>query len=371
MLAAFPQFQLRTGQSLQGGSMAGSRERIVDQIQQANRAAAVGRLLLGEIKDWQEFLELGHVPVDLPRRNLRGGSRDVRRRLSKSLASFADRNFVDASPAKLSALYEEIKAFRGLEMSLGEFQTRFLKFRPSVLRGTPAHATVVISLWGLQFMFPEDFLAKDIVTQLTEVIQAEKALTKYRQAAHSVLADDKEAISQLIARKAEAQRSCFHSCFSLLEAYLNGVAWEANQKDSNKLIAQDAAYLRNCAEKSLSSRLLEVPRILGGRQLWDKTDRRVQDLLDTMKPLRDSLTHPSPFRAPEKFGGYDKLRNFYRVETSTVVDLANLVCNLLAAINSHISASSLLGPGWLDTVKKTLAQIGDDHARPQRSDLSS
>ena len=72
----------------------------------------VGRLLLGEVRDWSEFLE---PEVDdlanLPRRQLKSGKADVRGRLSHELMRFCDKNFVGMNVARLSEMYEEIKAF--------------------------------------------------------------------------------------------------------------------------------------------------------------------------------------------------------------------------------------------------------------------
>jgi hypothetical protein len=47
------------------------RDKEASIIRQANRAAAVGRLMLGEMRHWAEFLEAGRIDlISLPRRQL-------------------------------------------------------------------------------------------------------------------------------------------------------------------------------------------------------------------------------------------------------------------------------------------------------------
>ncbi len=135
------------------------REKEARLIRKANRAATVGRLMLGEINTWQEFLQADVLELEnLPRRQLRSGKSDVKKRLTPEIKKFYSRNFSRMTNSKLSLLYEDIKAFRGLEIPLKEFEEKYASVKPSVLKGNPAHLTVTISLWGLQFKFPEDEL---------------------------------------------------------------------------------------------------------------------------------------------------------------------------------------------------------------------
>lgn len=68
------------------------REREAKMIRQANRAAAVGRLMLGEFNSWQEFLEADVLDLEnLPRRQLKSGKTDVKRRLYSEIKSFCSK----------------------------------------------------------------------------------------------------------------------------------------------------------------------------------------------------------------------------------------------------------------------------------------
>ncbi|MBT3322260.1 MAG: hypothetical protein HN392_08235 [Anaerolineae bacterium] len=73
------------------------REREANLIRRANRAAAVGRLMLGEFYSWNQFLEADSVDlVSLPRRMLKSGLRDIKARLSQEIGAFCD-----CSPSKV------------------------------------------------------------------------------------------------------------------------------------------------------------------------------------------------------------------------------------------------------------------------------
>jgi hypothetical protein len=64
-------------------------------IRQANRAAAVGRLLLGEFQDWSKFLSVETDDLEaLPRRMLKAGKVDVQKRLSEEIRKFCKQNDV-------------------------------------------------------------------------------------------------------------------------------------------------------------------------------------------------------------------------------------------------------------------------------------
>ena len=102
------------------------REREANRIKQANRAAAVGRLMLGQINNWKEFLEVDTIDLEnLPRKRLKAGLADVKSRLSNEVKSFNHKNFIGMSEDKFSLLYEDIKAYRGLEISLKEFEQKY------------------------------------------------------------------------------------------------------------------------------------------------------------------------------------------------------------------------------------------------------
>lgn len=319
-------------------------------IHQANRAAAVGRLMLGELSSWHEFLMADIIDLnDLPRRKLKSGSADVKSRLNAEITNFCTNNFQNMNMEKLSHLYEKIKALRGLEMPLLQFEAEFSAINPKVLHGCPRHLTIAISLWGLQFRFPEEQISNDIMTGLDIAKNAIMNLKKYEEKPHKQLATFRTNISNLVQERNFSIRAALVGCFNLVEAYLNGLAWDHLQaRDPGTLTEKQKALLDDSASVSLRRKLVEYPKELtGGRLLWQDADPEVDQFLTSSKPFRDSLMHPSPFPAPAKYGGHDKLRLFYRLDYNTALDAATLVVSMLKRLHYHIHGQDRVLPTWL------------------------
>jgi len=335
------------------------REREARLINQANRAAAVGQLMLGELNNWQQFLEADTVDlISLPRRNLKGALADVRVRLSKEIKRFCSYNFLDMDEKKLSMLYEEIKKYRGMEIPLPEFEEIYSPIRREVLKGNPAHATVCISLWGLQFKFPEDELSRDLITALHLISEAHTNLKGYYSKPHIKLKKDRQEISISIRKRMFAARSSVLCCFNLLEAYLNGLAWDYMQtRDTSSLSNRSRKLLEDSTSTTIRDKLSKYPEIISGRKLWTEPDKELDKFVDILKPYRDSLVHPSPFMTPQKFGGYDKLRLFYRVDDDTAVTTVILLIQIIRRIHKHIQQDSIAIPAWVSDLESEVNNI--------------
>ena len=337
------------------------REREARLIRRANRAAAVGRLMLKELDSWDEFLEADTVDLkNLPRRILKSAVVDVKKRLSPEIRKFCSKNFVNMDEQKLSFLYEDIMANRGLELPLAEFENRFAIVRREVLKGNPAHLTIVISLWGLQFKFPEDELAKDLTTALRLVADSQNELDSYWTMTYAETKTRRTEIAQPIRKKMFAVRSAVLCCFNLLEAYLNGLAWDYIQKHdttSTSLSNRNKKLLEDTASASIREKLRKYPQIITGRELWKDSDEEFEGLIDTLKPYRDSLVHPSPFSTPEKFGGHNKLRLFYRVDHDTAVATATLLVRLIQRVHQHLYPDAPNPPEWVYQLESEIKKM--------------
>ncbi|WP_421902532.1 hypothetical protein [Maridesulfovibrio sp.] len=314
--------------------MAIKRKRIVEaqKIHKVNRAAAVGKLMLGEISNWHEFLSVETADYEsLPRRQLKSGVKDIQNRLSQEIHKFCQSNFEKMDIDMLSRLYEEIKTHRGLEITCNEFEQKYSKFRKHVLNGMPVHSTVVFCLSGMKFKFPEDYLTKDLLCSLKGIM-----LTK----------DKKDKTGEDIRSEEFYFRSSVITSFNLLEAYLNGISWDFLYKTPPKdLSGKKRKLLEGFQGISIREKLKKYPTIITGEYLFEDKDLDVVTLLDIMKPFRDALVHPSPFTMPEKFGGHNKSDLFYRVNRETALLVSQLTCKIIKRINSHIGADTR--PVWL------------------------
>lgn len=335
------------------------REKEVRLIRQANRAAAMGRLMLGRFNSWQDFLMADMIDLDgLPRRKLKTGSADVKARLTSEIKRFCSKNFKGMDEVKLSRLYERVKELRGLELSLLEFEKEFSCLNPQVLHGCPRHLTVCISLWGLQLQYPEDQLSRDVLKGLAMAKTAVAGLKQYESQQHAQLTGAREKISEFIQERNFAVRAVVTSCFNLLESYLNGISWDYMQScDLLELSITKKKLLEDTSSANLRDKLIRYPEIITNKKLWDDTDPDVHNFLKVVKPFRDSLVHPSPFPAPEKFGGYDKLRKFYNLDFDTALETARLLGRLLKRIHSHIDNKICDLPRWLMDFNRALGEM--------------
>lgn len=338
------------------------RKKDANRIRRANRAAAVGRLMLGELNSWHSFLEADAIDLEaMPRRRLKVGKADVKTRLSPEIANFCSRNFQGMTERKLSLLYEKIEAFLGLEMPLLKFEKQFASVKREVLKGQPKHLTVTISLWGLQFLYPEAEITKDLIEALEIADESQAELNKYEVKSHVKLTQDRDQIKMLTRRKSFAVRSAVTSCFNLIEAYLNGLAWDfvathgiANLSNRRKKLLEDSTSI------SIRDKLYKYPEALTGKPLWDESDEELEGFISTLKPFRDSLMHPSPFSAPVRFGGYDKLRLFYRVDYDTSALAAKLTVNLIKRINHHIYGNDTEFPYWINDLEAKVDEVSEN-----------
>lgn len=203
------------------------RTKEAHRIRAANRAVAVVRLMDGQLSDWLEFLDVDLTDLEgLPRSTLKVGQYDVKRRVSKNIKKFCDANFYGMTEEILNELFEDIKSLRGLEIPLNDFQEKYARIKPRTLAGIPPHSTVRISLWGLRFEYPEHHLADDISCALANAIKYDKYLNAWKQKQHFDLRNKESEIAHNIRLKKYHSRMTLMSCFNLVEAYFNSLAWD-------------------------------------------------------------------------------------------------------------------------------------------------
>ncbi len=231
----------------------------VDSTRLRRRAAAVCELLSSNIKTWAEFLR---PDTDVPSRRQvsKPGKIDVRsRHLSRQIQQYCYSNFEGMDKLKLSALYDAIKAGVGLEEPLLEFERKYAKVSPRARSGCPDHATVVISLqWGLQFKVPEDALAKDVVEAVELNRGAVSSLKKYWSYSLFRQREQKEEIASVIRRELFACRMVLLSCFNLVEAFVNGIAWKFSL-DEQRMKSLSNKSRKLIEDGSIREKLLKYP----------------------------------------------------------------------------------------------------------------
>ncbi len=304
-------------------------------ICEADKAAAVGRLMLGQISDLEDYFGVARLDYSsLPRRMRRSGARDVRGRMEAELGKFCRNNFEGMTVAALAKLYDasvpHLKTSGVFALGLQQFVANYAGVKDKTLGDAPQYATVVMSVRGLEFLFPEYWLASDL------------------RMAIKLLMSDIEPVDQQWNLSRFASCSCIASCFGLLEGFLNGLVWEAAQvglASHANLTAKQREILAEPTRPTLRDKLLNVPVILTGSSLpkMDELDR----LIDKAKRFRDSLTHPSPFAAPTGYGGYDKLEHFYSINRIVAVAIMVDALAVMDAIFRHIGRTK---PRWFEEI---------------------
>ena len=217
-------------------------------------------------------------------------------------------------------------------------------------------------------------MAKDLIEALNIAVAVEISLEEYKKKHHSENRENRTQIGTLTRQKSFASRSAVISCFNLIEAYLNGLAWDYVQTHGTEHLSnRKKSLLEDTTQISTRDKLTKYPKTITDRQLWDEPDEELEGFIGTLKPFRDSLMHPSPFSAPEKHGGYDKLSLFYRVDCDTGLLTAKLLVNLVKRIQKHVYEEQAVLPVWIDELDKEVQKcwklLGSErHKNPAGAD---
>ena len=338
-------------------SAAGSgRQRDVDEIVMYERAAEVGRLLLGDLKGPMQWIYYDQY-LGKPRKELQARKHSIRAYLGTEIGKFCRRNFEDVKPGDLARLYEPLYARGSVwRLPLSEFIEELGVPKEGVLRGAPLHATVSISyLWGLQTEYPEMHLVRDLALSLNAVIAAERELEEYERISKSEAKLKQKELAALQGHGAFNKRMCILSCFNLVEAYVNGLAWEYVHTHDISLVSkgdQEALTEKDKNGKdrlvNIVDKLIKIPRIVAHQQYGplDRMREPLKTFIETVKPYRDSIVHASPFSAPENFGDYDKLSKLYELSLDTVKKAVSNTLAIISQIHQFTGADNDL-PEWV------------------------
>ena len=164
--------------------------------------------------------------------------------------------------------------------------------------------------------------------------------------------DMKRDIGGLLRRAAFDRRMSLLSCFNLVEAYINGLSWAYVQTHDISGLSQKKQNLLVQGQVSILDKLVKVPEIITGQAPGPLSQERepLRLFKETIKPFRDSIVHASPFSAPERFGGYDKLSRVYDLTTETVkmaIDVSlEIITTVHRSIRGCFQRDETEGGGW-------------------------
>jgi len=187
----------------------------------------------------------------------------------------------------------------------------------------------------------------------------ERELKKYRGISFVQASELKKEIAENSRRLEYGIRTTLLCCFNLLECFLNGLAWEFSQDPQNlsTLSKKQKELIGNDNQASFKDKILKYPKIISQKELTKSTEEKIKVWIELFKPYRDSLVHPSPFDVPERFGGYDKLKNIYSMDSTLALGGAVITCEICELIYAHIFESTSNLPGWLEEFKQNVDKI--------------
>ncbi len=221
-----------------------------------------------------------------------------------------------------------------------------------MLKGAPLHSTIHISPWGLRTEYPEQHLFKDMAVSLNEAIEIEEhSLTPYRTKSWH---DRKQwqtrsEIAELIRNRETSLRTCVLSCFNLIEAFVNGIAWDYVQTHDISGLSKDNRNVLTEADRPVNiiAKLIKIPALTTGRNTGPLHQTRdpLKSFIEIVKPYRDAIVHASPFAAPEKLGDIDKLSKLYELNLPTARSAVDVTIAVVKEIHNFINGGSEL-PQW-------------------------
>lgn len=326
------------------------RNREAAEIVRLRRAAAVGRLMLGELDAPLERIRHEDYATK-PRPELKAEVVALRRSLRGELQRFCQRNFFDVNPERLADLYEDIVAHGSqYRLPLSEFVERVGRPRLGVLKGAPAHATVHLSPWGLQTEYPEMHLARDLALAYNDALDAHRDSQRHQGISwkRAKNQETRDFLAAALRRGKYSMRMCLLSCFNLAEAYVNGIAWEYVQNVGTTGLSKNQEDVLTKGQASLLDKLAKIPAIVRGQDTGplSKDQDPLATFRDLLKPFRDSIVHASPFSALERFGGYDKLQRVYELDIATATTAVELTLTIISSIHEFLGAEKGQ-PSWL------------------------
>jgi hypothetical protein len=326
------------------------REKEVSAIVAHDRGVEVANLLMGKLNGPMRPI-FPDKYLSLPRRQLRSGKASTQDGRAEELEDFCQRNFGTRESERLARLYEPLYASGStLRLPLKEFATLIGQPQEGVLRGAPRHSTICISLWGLQTEYPEMHLVRDMAVALNAAIGLDVEIKQHEGTPWAKVkqSDMRIHVAELTTRASFYRRMCILACFNLVEAYINSTAWDFVNSHDVSGLSKNKHDLLTSGQASILEKLVKVPEIVAATSPGPLAPEKdpLKTFKETIKPFRDSIVHASPFSAPARFGGYDKLSKIYELKLQMVCDTVDLTVDIIRRIHQFLGGRGDF-PHWL------------------------
>ena len=124
--------------------------------------------------------------------------------------------------------------------------------------------------------------------------------------------------------------------------------WKFLYNQDISILSKNKQKILTEAQQSILDKLVKIPPIVTNKSpgpLEQSLDP-LKTFKETIKPFRDSIVHASPFAAPERFGGYEKLSKIYELNSETVKQAVNITLDIIGKIHKFIGGNDFL-PQWI------------------------
>lgn len=290
------------------------------------KALVAARLLMGDFEDWGHFQQEREAASQIVnRRAARSVSSQIGRSygdLSKETQRFIFDNFLRCDYGDLAKLCDAVQIRHGIYQRLDEFETTFFPLAEKIKRRFPFHAHVSISLYGLQFEFPEHHFMRDMERGLNDLWEVQSQLNEIRTRGR-VSKDDRGKVRELVGREKFLSRSTISASFSLVEAFLSGLFFTAIQtKNIGQLECDEAflAYARGKESAPLRNRLDRILQFVSGNEL-NGNNSPFASFINLGKRYRDAIHHTTPFQRKDVRSG-GRLLVLYEIRGEVAVKCA-------------------------------------------------
>ncbi len=301
------------------------------------KALVAARLLLGDFDSWDVFNRERETANKIANRHAaRSVSAQIGRTyrdLSSGTQKFISENFARCDYGDLAKLCDAIPLGQGLHLRLDEFEGKLFPLAGRIMRRFPFHAHLSVSLWGLQFEFPEFHFLRDLESAIKDLEETYARVAQFRNSGRNPKQSQGE-IAELVAREQFLGRSIISAAFSLVESFLSGIFFAASHIQSVGTLSCDADFLNYAKTKEsapLKNRIDQVVRFTSQGRSTSSVEP-FKSLIEYGKPFRDAIHHTTPFER-KAVGAGDRLTKLYSINGTIALQVTIHCLDSILAIS--------------------------------------
>jgi hypothetical protein len=304
------------------------------------KAMVASRLLMGHFDSIGAFEDERATANNIHNRRIaRGVTAQIGRdygQLRSETKKFLDENFKNCGSDELARLCDAIPSSGRIYLRFDEFQRDFFPVADRIRSRFPVYAHVSISVYGLQFEFPEHHFFRDLDSALSDLGEVRARIRDFVASGRNPKRSHQE-VGNLIARDKFLSRSIISATFSLVEAFISGLFYTAIETKRIGAIDADSSfidYARTKESAPLGARIERVIRFISiGRE--DASMEPFLSLIKVGKRYRDAIHHTTPF-ARKGLDAGERLSALYEINGDVALECVVLATRSILTILKHL-----------------------------------